>query len=232
MVMPLPLQAKTSIIVFVKDPQPGQVKTRLGRRIGDQRAAELYACFAQDVLATVHQLPAAPFIFFAPADAQPQVERWLEGQQYYPQVGAALGERMSNAFAHCFAWGYERALIVGSDSPDLPLDYLQQALQQLALEQVVIGPSEDGGYYALGFTQQNYCPQVFEKIAWSTETVRSQTLQILAAYHRPVHQLPTWYDVDTLPELQRFYACNQGQPSRSMAYLIQHEHDIFNRRCP
>ncbi|MGF1601896.1 MAG: TIGR04282 family arsenosugar biosynthesis glycosyltransferase [Thermosynechococcaceae cyanobacterium] len=232
MVAPCSLQTETCIILFVKDPQPGQVKTRLGRSIGNEQAAELYTCFAQDVLTTIQKLPATPLIFFAPPDAQPQIEQWLRGQQYYPQQGNALGGRMSHAFSQCFTQGYKRALIVGSDSPDLPLGYLEEALQQLAAEQVVIGPSEDGGYYALGFTFANYCPDVFDGIAWSTEEVRSQTLNILAAHQRSVHLLPTWYDVDTLNELQRFYQHNQRKTSLSMAYLNQHHHDIFDRCCP
>ncbi|MGB7412677.1 MAG: TIGR04282 family arsenosugar biosynthesis glycosyltransferase, partial [Thermosynechococcaceae cyanobacterium] len=165
--MPSTSQQDICIILFVKEPQPGQVKTRLGRSIGNEQAAKLYTCFAQDVLEILQQLPATPLIFFAPPNAQPQIEQWLEGQQYYPQQGNTLGDRMKHAFSRCFAQGYQRALIVGSDSPDLPLGYLEEALQQLAAEQVVIGPSDDGGYYALGFTSANYCPHVFNGIAWS-----------------------------------------------------------------
>ncbi len=233
---------KTCLLMFVKAPYPGKVKTRLGRAIGYQRAADLYTCFAQDILATVCQLPAKPLIFFAPNDAQSQISEWLKDQQYYPQQGETLGDRLSHAFAHCFKLGYKNTIVVGSDSPDLPLSYLHTALQELARGKVVLGPSEDGGYYALGFTQENYCPQVFQGIAWSTEKVRSQTLAILEDQARDVYELPTWYDVDTLNELQRFYTQNQhqqnqpnqpnqGRESHSMAYLSQHQHDIFER-CP
>lgn len=226
----LPLQGKSCVLMFVKAPHPGKVKTRLGKTIGNERAAELYTYFAQDVLATLCQLPATPLIFFAPHDAQRQISEWLRGQQYYPQQGEELGDRMSAAFNRCFELGYEQVLIVGSDSPDLPLSYLQTALKQLAVGQVVLGPSEDGGYYALGFTAKNYCPQVFEGIEWSTEKVRSQTLKILEHNARSVYELPTWYDVDTLNELQRFYQQNQqGQLSQSMKYLSRHRHDIFER---
>ena len=211
-----------------------RVKTRLGQTIGYDRAAKLYSYFAQDVLATVGQLPSAPLIFFAPDNARHEVMEWLMGREYYPQQGRELGDRMSNAFNHCFELGYDRALVVGSDSPDLPLSYLQTALEQLAAEQVVLGPSEDGGYYALGFTKHNYCPKVFQGIDWSTEKVRTQTLAILEHNTRPIYELPTWYDVDTLSELQRFYQQNQkhlkqGEQSKSMTYLSRHQHDIFER---
>ncbi|MEO0377388.1 MAG: TIGR04282 family arsenosugar biosynthesis glycosyltransferase [Cyanobacteria bacterium P01_A01_bin.17] len=211
----LPVQGKACVLMFVKAPHPGNVKTRLGKTIGNERAAELYTYFAQDVLVTLCQLPVTPLIFFAPDDARLQIAEWLKGQQYYPQQGEELGDRMSYAFNCCFDLGYEQALIVGSDSPDLPLNYLQTALEQLEAGQVVLGPSEDGGYYALGFTAENYCPQVFQGIEWSTEKVRSQTLRILERHARPVYELPTWYDIDTLNELQRFYQQNQqGQQSQ------------------
>jgi uncharacterized protein len=232
-----PLRGESCVLMFVKAPHPGKVKTRLGQTIGYQRAAELYIYFAQDVLATICQLPATPLIFFAPDDALTQISEWLVGQRYCAQQGEGLSDRISHAFAHCFELGYDRALIVGSDSPDLPVAYLQTALEQLALGQVVLGPSEDGGYYALGFNQDNYCPQVFQGIEWSTEKVRSQTLKILEHHARPVYELPTWYDIDTLNELQRFYHQNQhqhpqGQQSQSMAYLSRHQHDIFERCRP
>lgn len=230
----LPLQGKACVLMFVKAPQAGKVKTRLGQTIGYESAAELYTYFAQDVLATIGQLPATPLIFFAPDNAQPQIMEWLAGQKYYPQQGEDLGDRMSQAFQHCFELGYDQALIVGSDSPDMPLNYLENALEQLAAGQVVLGPSEDGGYYALGFSKGNYCPQVFQGIDWSTEKVRTQTLAILEHNNRPIYELPTWYDVDTLSELQRFYQQNQkhlkqGEQSKSMAYLSRHQHDIFER---
>lgn len=221
----LPSQYPASVILFVKAPQAGQVKTRLGRVIGYEQAAELYTCFAQDVLTTLCQLPITPLIFFAPDHAHQQVQAWLGDHKYYPQQGRNLGERMSHAFRHSFELGYEQTLIVGSDSPDLPLSHLQGALQHLEADEVVIGPSADGGYYALGFSQVNYCPQVFEGIAWSTESVRSQTLHILQQHNRRVYQLPPWYDVDTLDELRRFYQHNQNQSSHSMMYLRQH--DLF-----
>ena len=221
-----------SILFFVKLPRPGTVKTRLGKTIGDDAATQLYDCFVQDLRVTLRQLGITPLIFFAPADQGLAVEQWLgSGQPYYPQAGDDLGERMALAFEHGFQRGYKRLLIVGSDSPDLPLNYLQDALQALAHHQMVIGPSQDGGYYALGFTQTNYVPQVFTDIPWSTSTVFAETLQILQQSPHPIYQLPGWYDVDTVEDLWQLYQRNQGcQPrSLSMQYLDQHQHDLFQR---
>lgn len=215
------------LLLFVKNPVPGTVKSRLGWVIGFAEAAALYRCFARDLLFTTQQLGLDQLIFFAPADAQGSVSAWLgQDHRYFPQVGDDLGERMANAFTTSFQLGYGGALITGSDSPDLPLSYLKIGIQALQQQQVVIGPSEDGGYYTLGFTPENFTPAVFEGIPWSTSTVFKRTMQILQSH--PVHQLPPWYDVDTIEDLRQFHQRHQRSPlqTESMVYLQQH-HDRF-----
>ncbi|WP_299407796.1 TIGR04282 family arsenosugar biosynthesis glycosyltransferase [Acaryochloris sp. IP29b_bin.148] len=215
------------LLLFVKNPIPGTVKSRLGRVIGFAEAAALYRCFARDLLFTTQTLGLDQLIFFAPADAQPSVSDWLGADhQYFPQVGKDLGERMANAFTTSFQLGYRGALITGSDSPDLPLPYLEEGIQALQQQQIVIGSSDDGGYYTLGFTPENFTPAVFEGIPWSTETVFTQTLQLLPS--QSVYQLPPWYDIDTVEDLRQFHQRFQHAqgPRESMAYLQQH-HDCF-----
>lgn len=219
--------SKFCLLAFVKSPVPGTVKSRLGRVIGYEQAASLYRCFARDLLSTTQKLDLDQLIFFAPADAQTSVSKWLgEHHQYFPQVGEDLGERMAHAFTTSFAMGYTGALITGSDSPDLPLSYLETGLQALKQQQVVIGPSDDGGYYTLGFTPETFTPAVFQDIPWSTSTVFEQTMQILSSH--PVYQLPTWYDVDTVEDLRHFQQRLQKSQhqTESMVYLQQH-HDLF-----
>ena len=221
-----------SILFFVKLPRPGAVKTRLGRTIGYERATQLYDCFVQDLRGTLAQLGVVPLIFYAPAAQSAAVAQWLgPDQPYYPQIGEDLGARMAYAFRQGFELGYTRLLIVGSDSPDLPLDILQTALRALEQDQIVIGPSQDGGYYALGFTATNFVPQVFAGIPWSTSAVYAQTLQILARENHSILPLRDWYDVDTVEDLWQFYQRNQGQQPRSltMQYLDRHQHDLFQR---
>ena len=220
-------------LLFVKSPQPGKVKTRLGEAIGDHHATQLYRCFAEDVLATLHQFSGSPLIFYAPADQGPVVSAWLgPAHQYYPQQGRDLGERMAQAFQQAFQLGYRQVLVIGSDSPDLPLGYLQAAGEALAHNSVALGPSQDGGYYLLGFTPANFTPAAFENISWSTATVYNQTLERLHQHQRRVHQLPTWYDVDTLDDLRQFYQRNQTavRPSLSLNYLTQHQREFFDPR--
>jgi uncharacterized protein len=212
------------IIIFVKAPRPGQVKTRLAKSIGDRQAAQLYRCFTEDVLATVESLELDTLIFFAPATEAACLQGWLgEHQCYIPQQGTHLGDRMAAAFRHSFSLGYQRVLILGSDSPDLPRAFLVEALAALQ-QQAVIGPSKDGGYYTIGFTPNTFCPAVFGALPWSTPQVYSQTLDVLNQHSCPVHILPAWTDIDTFDDLHQFYHRHPDKPlfNRSLAYIQEH----------
>lgn len=215
------------VLIFVKAPIPGTVKSRLGKAIGFEAAAALYQCFAKDLLLTIQKLGLDRLIFFAPPEAETFVRQWLgEHHHYFAQRGDDLGERMAHAFTTSFELGYTGALLTGSDSPDLPLSYLEKGLLALSQQQIVLGPSEDGGYYTLGFTPENFTPRVFNNMPWSTPTVYEQTLQILHTQPYPVCQLPTWYDVDTLEDLRHLDQRLRKSPhlTESMVYLQQH-HD-------
>jgi uncharacterized protein len=217
------------IIVFVKAPHPGQVKTRLAKSIGDYQAAQLYRCFTEDVLDIVASLDLDSLIFFAPEEEEVSLKDWLgEHRSYIPQQGTHLGERMAAAFRYSFSLGYERVLILGSDSPDLPSTFLIEALEALR-QQAVIGPSEDGGYYTLGFTPSTFCSNVFGTLPWSTPQVYPQTLEILKKYSCPVHILPAWADIDTLEDLRQFYYRHQDKANfnRSLTYIREHA-DVFS----
>ncbi|NJK40371.1 MAG: glycosyltransferase [Acaryochloridaceae cyanobacterium SU_2_1] len=223
------------LLLFVKSPIPGQVKTRLARSIGLMAATALYQCFTQDILLITQTLSVDQLIFYAPATDSKGVEAWLGPQYvYHPQQGQDLGARMAHAFTHCFELGYSGVLIIGSDSPDLPAAYLEEGLRALSDQQVVVGASEDGGYYTLGFTAENFTPQVFEGIAWSTSRVYQQTLHELKEQQRSIHALPPWYDVDTLTDLRQLYQRlrKAGTLSASLLYLQHHEHQLFGSPPP
>ena len=114
---------------------------------------------------------------------------------------------MQNFFHSSFGRGAERVVLLGSDSPNLPKEFVSQAFQMLASHKVVVlGPADDGGYYLIGLALAPV-PPIFEGIAWSTPTVWDQTVAILRANEIPFACLPTWYDVDRLADLRRL-ACD------------------------
>lgn len=216
------------ILIFVKAPQPGRVKSRLARTIGEVHATELYKRFVLDILERLKDLDCAVQIWFTPAEQAVALQQWLGSAWFYqPQVGADLGKRLGHAFHSAFGQGYERVVVIGSDSPDLPLAILQTAFLALESHDAIIGPSEDGGYYTIGFTESQFLPTVFEDIPWSTEAVLTTTLSRLRQAQRTLLELPVWYDVDTIETLAQFYQQNRQCSTHTMQYLLQHQHEIF-----
>jgi rSAM/selenodomain-associated transferase 1 len=211
------------VLFFVKYPTPGKVKTRLAQEVGSDQAVELYKCFVEDVVTLLDRLNIHFKFYFYPADARKRFMSWL-GQKYdyVPQVGTDLGKRMQSAFSHAFEEGFRRAVIIGSDIPDLPEDFLRQAFWEMDTHDVVLGPANDGGYYLVGFTRKGFLPEAFENVAWSSDSVFEQTVSILKQNRRRVCLLPQWYDVDTLADFASLLSRNKNtafNKSRTFCYL-------------
>ena len=195
------------VIVFVKNPVPGQVKTRLIPYLSPEQAASLYQAFLVDwcnalsTISTAHRV-----IAYTPPEGLDALQTLIgKDPVYISQVGGSLGERLTAAARWAYDQGYAKFLFVGSDSPTLPTQYVERALDLLESRDVVIGPSMDGGYYLIGFSKHGASlavPTIFEEIAWSTEVVFRQTLGKIQGINAPLGLLPPWYDVDTPAGLQ------------------------------
>ncbi len=191
-----------ALILFAKDPVAGQVKTRLSSLLDDPTVLSLYRHFLRDSIDKICSVAEADrFIGMA---SDPETGYFDEVARSHPvrlfvQKGRDLGERMRQAFEDRFKEGYERVVIIGSDSPTLPATYIEQAL--LSEKEVVIGPSTDGGYYLIGMRAK--VTDIFDGVAWGTDRVLSETLQALKDQRTEAELLPVWYDVD-LPEDLRF----------------------------
>ncbi len=192
----------TSLIIFAKDPVPGKVKTRLAPYVTLTDAAELYKAFIADTISKTDRLECEQVtIAYTPSNAESRF-RAICGQSvnYIPQKGHNLGERMKNAFTHSFDKGPGRTVIIGTDSPTLPVSYLRDAFDVLKEVSVTIGPTFDGGYYLIGLSERN--DTILDEIDWSTSRVFSQTLTKIQSINRQFHVLPPWYDVDTSDNLE------------------------------
>lgn len=199
------LKNKSIVIVFLRAPEKGRVKTRLAREVGDEQALALYKTFAQTTLLAVERSGMDHRICFFPAEKQTLVEDWLGPDHVYmPQMGNDLGQRMGNALAAVFDQGAQKAIIVGTDIPDINARHLLEAMDLLDQKQVVIGPSLDGGYWLIGFQQDGFCPDLFYPIDWGTETVFSTTLEKCKAANLSPGLLPALQDIDSLEDLQDF----------------------------
>jgi uncharacterized protein len=194
------------LIIFAKEPRPGQVKTRLSPPLSPKEAAQLYHSFLLDILEEMARVPEVRLAMgFSPPGAQ-VIFRGLvpPGTDLFPQEGADLGERMARAFAWGFAAGCGPVLLRGSDVPDLPAAVVAEAREVLAAgrAQVVLGPCPDGGYYLVGLNEPQ--PLLFQGPAWSSSTVMAETLDLARHLDLRVHLLSTWPDIDTYDNLRTF----------------------------
>jgi len=192
-----------ALIIFLKSPEPGPVKTRLVPLLGARGAAELYRLLAEAELRAT--APAADdyqrLVFFAPETARDRVARWLPGEVLVPQAAGDLGARMSSAFEEAFARGAARVALVGSDVPWITRQHVVEALDALHTHDVAIGPALDGGYYLMALPKPR--PELFEGVAWSTTGVLETTLQRAASLGLSVHRLAPLPDIDTPDDLRR-----------------------------
>jgi hypothetical protein len=222
---------KPIILLFVKAPFKGRIKSRLAATIGDDAALELYQRFVLDTIAAARPLAVPLRICCYPPDAVALVRPWLGAElTYMPQQGNDLGERMGQAFAHVFHEGYDRAVLIGSDIPELSAAVLHEAMAALDSNDTVLGPAADGGYYLIGFTAKTFLPSVFQDIIWSTGTVCDETLGRLTRCGRRPHLLPKLHDIDTKDDLRSYfnkYRNDPGNSSHTLAYLIERQERVF-----
>ncbi len=195
----------TALIVFVKNPIPGSVKTRLQTRYAPEQVAALYAAFVRDVLARTESIDVdRRVIAFDPPDAEFEVRALFGGGvkaqwQYVPQVQDDLGARMREALVQQLDAGASAVVLIGTDIPSLPAHHITQAFDLLRTKDVVLGPSTDGGYYLVGVSRST--PEIFEDVEWSTPSVLSQTIDRVQRAGRTLGLVPPWFDVDTPEEL-------------------------------
>jgi rSAM/selenodomain-associated transferase 1 len=197
-----------AVVVFMKYPETGKVKTRLGEAVGMEKAAKLYRMCITETLTLVRNSGVEMrFAAVTPAEKTRAFtdEILPAGFEAFAQAGGDLGQRMYLAFRHVFARGAARVVIIGSDSPSLPVSYIDEALDALVLHDAVFGPASDGGYYLIGFRSMP-SSEIFQGIEWSTGRVLQQTLGRANTSGCGFHLLPEWYDVDDSASLKRAVA--------------------------
>ncbi len=218
----------TGIIIMLKYPQPGMVKTRLGKELGAKRAAELYRFFVACELVTVQSLHVPILLSCHPQRPLSAYRDWLGGEyRYISQGDGDLGVKMSTSFETAFDQGLSRAILIGSDIPHLPAAYIQSALSRLQDHDAVIGPALDGGYYLLGLHCRSFHPKIFEEIPWSTSQVLALTQKRLGDHDLKTFLLPNLRDIDTLEDLESLFPL-QDLPAASPQDLEQAIQNLVN----
>ena len=199
-----PAKARRQLLIFIKHPTPGKVKTRLAQTIGPETACDVYRACVELTLERVRRFCDNTLLYVDPPQALERVRAWVGSSwALRPQQGATLGERLAEATTSAFASEPKsRIVIIGTDSPWLTARELEAVFAALAQTPVCLGPTDDGGYYLIGLSRQ--APSLFEGIAWSTAAVFEQTLAQARALRWPVEVLPQRYDLDRLEDVQRF----------------------------
>ena len=183
--------------IFAKEPQPGRVKTRLCPPLSYAEAAQVHHLSLQQTLATL--APLQPRLFYSGDVAY--FQKNFPGTPLFPQCEGDLGERMAHALLTLHTSGNDRALLVGSDAPDLPLQLIIDACAALDSAAVVTIPAKDGGYLLIG--ERGHHPSLFQGVPWSTPAVLAQTRAICAAQKLPYAEIGEWEDVDDGADLLR-----------------------------
>jgi rSAM/selenodomain-associated transferase 1 len=190
---------KQLLIVFIKNPILGKVKTRLAASLGDQKALRVYKKLLDHTLRITGNLEYDKIVYYS--DFVPEQDEWLSaGFKQGLQIGQDLGQKMKNAFDEGFRAGYSRIVIIGSDCFELTSYHISKAFDNLENSNVVLGPATDGGYYLLGMTE--LFENVFENKKWSTDSVLRDTIKNLTDSNIKFNLLEQLNDIDTESDLQ------------------------------
>lgn len=200
------LKKNKAIIVFARLPVKGKVKTRLAKDFGSDFATSFYNVCAEYTFSEIlklEKIDIAPFLFCSEESEFEEVINWSENKfGYFSQKGSDLGERMLNAFKIIFDAGYRNIILVGTDSPDITIELMDNALTLLKKYKCVIGPSDDGGYYLIGFNSNVY--DLFHGMEWSTDSVFSKTIERLKEEKLSYFVMEEMIDIDTKEDLKKW----------------------------
>jgi len=222
--------ASNSLIIFARYPRLGQVKTRLEPDLGAQRCLLLYEAMLADCVERSFLVDCSRYLFLDGCDfteGRELVQR-IRNQNEHEitvclQEGTDLGERMWKAYTEVSRHS-SRVVIMGSDSPSAPLEFIRSAFDVLVDVPLVFGPVEDGGYYLIGLSGPRQ--EVFQSIQWGTSSVLAETIAKLA--HTDYKLLPEWYDIDDRDDLDRLASDLadpfEGYPRRTAEYLRESKH--------
>ena len=194
------MDSTTCLILFVRDPVLGKVKTRLAVSIGDEQALRVYKLLLNHTRTITVGLNCTKYVYYA--DSVISVDLWDKGNFIKAvQSGNDLGERMLHAFQSAFDDGYKKVVIIGSDCFQLSTELIISAFDALNQYDAVIGPAEDGGYYLLGLTK--LVPAIFKDKTWSTNSVCRDTIKDIESMNLSYKLLPILNDVDEAADLER-----------------------------
>ncbi|SIT85418.1 TIGR04282 family arsenosugar biosynthesis glycosyltransferase [Pontibacter indicus] len=191
---------KNLLMLFVRNPELGKVKTRLAASVGPETALDIYLHLLRHTRDITQHLPLDKVVYYSEKVEEDDIWPATLYLKKLQHPDGDLGEKMKAAFEAAFAEGYTSVVIIGSDCPQLTPDIINQAFEALKTNEVVIGPALDGGYYLLGMRKLYH--DLFQNKRWSTEHVFPDTIADIERLHLRHTLLPYLSDVDELEDLQ------------------------------
>lgn len=206
-----------ALVIMFKVPEPGTVKTRLVPPLSYEEASALYSCFLEDIFEKVSRIPGVEvYAAYTPEWAGEKAAGFVPaGVEAFAQQGVDLGERMYNALTRLFEKGHRKVVLIGSDSPDMPVEYITEAIALLDGARVVLGPAADGGYYLIAMNELFTAP--FVNMRWSNDAVLKETVKRLKEHSIGYKLLPPWHDIDRVEDLPLLKETNAAP--RSSGFL-------------
>ena len=190
------------IMVFVRNPELGRVKTRLAKTIGDQAALEIYEILSKHTAKIISEIDSDKLIFYSEKIQDNDIWTVINCKKQI-QTKGDLGQKMLDAFQYGFSLGYKKIIIIGSDLYSLRTKHIKSTFEQLENYDVVIGPALDGGYYLLGLN--SVIPEIFKQKQWSTSSILKDTLSDLKKFNinllKPLNDIDTYEDLKKEPQL-------------------------------
>ena len=192
---------KRAIIIMAKVPQAGNVKTRLQNILAPENCENLAEAFLKDAVNKANSACENVFIAFFPPEEIQKLKKILPDESnFIEQTGENLGEKMFNAFQFVFQQKVDSIVMIGTDSPTFPFDYIEQAFEFLETNsEIVLGKTEDGGFYLIGLRRLR--SEIFENVAWSSPKTFEQVFENVRNLELHLRETPSWYDVDEAPDL-------------------------------
>jgi uncharacterized protein len=198
-----------ALLIFIKNPELGKVKTRLAASIGDEKALWVFNQLLEHIHNVSKNVSAHKLLFYSSFVNQSDIWEREIYKKHLQIQSTDLGERMYSAFKEAQFFGYKKAVIVGSDIFEVTTDMLNKGFDLLQQSDVIIGPSFDGGYYAIGFnfetiTNLDFLKSIFLNKTWSHNKVAQNALEIIEKFNYKYSFLPTLNDIDSEEDLKKY----------------------------
>jgi rSAM/selenodomain-associated transferase 1 len=214
--------SSSSIIIMMKAPIAGTVKTRLSAILGDEISLELHKAFVLDLLDSLLDTNLDIIAAYHPPKGMNEVRNLIpDNIELITQEGEDLGERQISSIEKMFDLGYDKVFVISADSPDVPTEHIRLAQEILDETDAVIGPSSDGGYYLLGVRKDCPLKELMEGVVWGSRTVTERIVKNSTLVGASIGIAPVWFDIDTVEDLTELRNRDHSgrKPERTLSIL-------------